>query len=262
MSGGEALAKCLAERLESPLLGREILVEAAADLGVSEDMLTQKVWKGPGIWDRLSSDRRLYIVGVQAALAEHALGGDLVYHGHAGHLLLRSIPRVLRVRLIAPLASRVKALMESRQMSEAAAADYIEHVDAERVRWTKFIYGEDWSNPAIYDAVINLEKISLATACDLLAEASRRPEFAVDAGTREALADFLLSCKVKVALAVAVETRAIDFEVTARDGTVQVSGEMPTAGILIQTIAHGNAEVTRIAESVPGVKKVVLNIRR
>ena len=58
MSGGEALAKRLADRLRYPILGREILVEAATKAGVSEEELTQKFERSPGLWDRMTSSRR------------------------------------------------------------------------------------------------------------------------------------------------------------------------------------------------------------
>lgn len=262
MSGGEALARCASEKLGYPLMGREILVEAASKLGVAEATLRKKFESSPGMWDRLTSNRRLYIIAVQAALAEHAADGNLVYHGHAGHLLLRGIPGVLRVRLIAPLAMRVRTLMERQQMNQEAATDYIRKVDVDRVRWTKFIYGMDWSDPSLYDLVINLEKMSLETACGLLCESVSRPEFTASPELGKAVADFRLGCRVKVALAANVETRNIDFEIHARDGVVEISAEMPTAGVLTSGSARADAAVAHIAEGVPGVQKTVLNLRK
>jgi len=263
MSGGEALAKCVSERLEYPLVGREILVEAASKLGVPEDTLRQKLEKSPGMWGRLVSNRRLYIIAVQATLAEHAADGNLVYHGHAGHLLLRNIPAVLRVRLIAPLEMRVRTLMDRQQMSRDAATEYIQNVDADRVRWTKFIYGMDWSDPSLYDLVINLEKMSLDTACSLIREGVSRPEFAASAETRKVLADFRLACRVRVALATNVETRNIELDIRALDGVVEISGDVPTAGVLVHaTSVRPEAAILHIAQGVAGVQKVLLNLRK
>ncbi len=81
MSGGQALAECLAGALGSPCVGREIVVEAAARLGVPQQLLSEKLEKGPSFWQRLTMERRLYVAAVQAALAEHAARGDLIYHG-------------------------------------------------------------------------------------------------------------------------------------------------------------------------------------
>jgi cytidylate kinase len=262
MSGGEALAKCLSEELKYPILGREILVEAAARLGVSEETLSQKFERSPGLWDRLSSNRRLYIIAVQATLAEHAASGNLVYHGNAGHLLLRDIAAVMRVRLIAPMEMRQRMLMGRQHLNKDAAAEYIRNVDAERIRWTKLIYGVDWCDPALYDVVINLEKVSLPTACAMVAQMVARPEFLVNDQVKKDLSDFLLGCRVKVALATNVATRNIDFEIKAGDGVVEVLGEMPNAGTLTHASTRAEVEVARVVESVSGVKKVLLNIRK
>jgi hypothetical protein len=42
---------------------------------------------------------------MQAALADHVLKGDFVYHSWAGHLLLKGVPAMLEVRTVAPTPS-------------------------------------------------------------------------------------------------------------------------------------------------------------
>jgi hypothetical protein len=84
------MAECLAEGLGYPILGREVVQEAASGLGVPASLLEEKMWERPTLWDRLSSMRRVYMVAVQAALAERAVEGNLVYHGLAGGFLLRA----------------------------------------------------------------------------------------------------------------------------------------------------------------------------
>jgi cytidylate kinase len=199
MSGGEALAGRLAEKLGYPSVGREVIVAAAEKLGVEERFLSEKFMRSPGLWERMTSNRRLYLVAVQAALAEHAAKGDLIYHGNAGHLLLRGIRSVLRVRLIAPLDLRIRAVMESKKTGLDAAERYIRQVDEERIRWTKFIYGVDWTDPFLYDLSVNLERMSMDTACLVIAEAVRQPEFATTREVEKELSDFLLACRVKLA---------------------------------------------------------------
>ena len=108
-SGGVAFADCLAKSLGYPALAREVLVKAAEKLGVPEESLRGKIEQSAGFWERLTSDRRIYIVSLQSALADACVSGDLVYHGNAGHLLLKGLPSVLRVRLIAPMPMRIRA---------------------------------------------------------------------------------------------------------------------------------------------------------
>ncbi len=75
-SGGHAMAECLAEHLRYPLVAREVVQEAASDLGVSEADLSRGMERTPRLWNRQSSERRLYIAAVQAALAEHVAAGE------------------------------------------------------------------------------------------------------------------------------------------------------------------------------------------
>jgi cytidylate kinase len=262
MSGGEALASCLGKMLSYPTVGREVLVAAAEKMGISEEQLTQKMMRGPGLWERMTSNRRQYVVAVQAALAEHIVSGDLVYHGHAGHLLLQKIPTVLRVRLIAPLEMRVRAVMEKQQLNRDAAVDYIQNIDEDRVRWTKFIYGADWRDPALYDLVINLERMSVCAACAMIVEVLKQPEFATTDALKTLLVDFRLACRVKLALSSNIQTRDAEFEVTAADGAIEISGELPRAGMLTRVSERDEGEIRRTAEAVEGVKAVFLNLRK
>jgi cytidylate kinase len=262
MSGGEALATCLSGTLGYPMVGREVLVAAAEKLGVTEEQLTRKMVRSPGLWDRMTSNRRTYVTAVQAALAEQSAAGDLVYHGHAGHLLLKDIPCVLRVRLIAPLEMRLRALMEKQHLNREAAVGYIEDIDEDRVRWTKFIYGVDWRDPTLYDLVINLEKMSVSSACAMIAAVVKLEEFSLTDAVKKRLRDFQLACRVKLALAANIQTRDVDFAVTADAGAVEVTGDLPRAGMLTRASERDEGEVLRTAEAVEGVKNVFLNLHK
>jgi cytidylate kinase len=262
MSGGEALAKCLSTALSYPILGRDVLVAAAKKLDISEEILTQKIVRGPGVWESLTSNRRLYVVAVQAALAEHLAKGNLVYHGHAGHLLLKGLPTVLRVRLIAPLEMRVRSVMERQRLNREAAVEYITRVDHERIRWTQFIYGVDWSDPSLYDLVINLEHMSMQTACATIATVVGQPEFALIDTARKAIGDFQLACRVKLALATNALTRELDLELRADDGTIEISAEVPKVGLLTHTSSRDEREILRVVQGVDGVKQVYLDLHK
>ena len=262
MSGGEALAGRLAEKLGYPSVGREVIVAAAEKLGVDEQFLSEKFMRSPSLWERMTSNRRFYLVAVQAALVEHAAKGDLIYHGNAGHLLLRGIPSVFRVRLIAPLDFRIRAVMERQKTGRDAAESYIRRVDEERVRWTRFIYGVDWTDPSLYDLAVNLERMSMDTACLMIAEAVRQPEFAMTQEVKKELRDFLLACRVHLALATNPQTRHFELEVTASDGDVEITGVLPAAYKLGVASTRDEDEIRRTAQSVGGVKSARLSAQR
>jgi cytidylate kinase len=260
MSGGKALAECLAATLGCSCIAREVLVEGAAKLGVSEEFLRERLERAPGLWERLTAERKTYALATQAALAEQVARGEAVYHGLAGHLLLREIPEVLRVRLIAPLEIRVKALMEQKGMTREDAEQFIAQVDSHRVRWTRLMYDADIEDPRLYDLVLNLEKISIGSACEVVLAMARRPEFAIDEAARARLGDFVLTCRVRLALAVQPATRGLDLEVTARSGTVTLTGKVPTPDMLTHASERWVKELRQVVEGVAGVKRVVLDV--
>ena len=261
MSGGQALASCVAAAVKAPCIGRELVIEAAAKLGVSEEVLNQKLERSPGLWERMTHERRIYVTALQAALAEHVAGGNLVYHGFADHLLLPGVPAVLRVRLIAPLATRVRAVMSQHKLSLDAAERYIGEVDEDRGRWAKFIYGVNLSDPALYDITLNLDTMNLESACAVVTEIARRPEFTVTREVLDRLADFALGCRVKVALATNPATRSLDLDVTAKGGAVTVGGEVPEAAMITHVSTRWERELRSVVEGVTGVKGVELQIR-
>ena len=195
LSGGRAVAECLAEQLGSRCLAREILRRAAGKLGASEEVVQAKFETTPGLWARVSRERERYVLAVQTALVEACLEGNLVYHGLAGQFLLRGLPGVLRVRLISPLEKRVRALQETqRRMTTKAAEDFIRNVDQDRRRWVKVTYGADVEDPSLYDLTVNLRSLSVDSACAAIAEATEQPEYAVTEGVRAELASFAADC--------------------------------------------------------------------
>jgi len=255
-SGGQALAECLAGCLGYPIVGREILQVAAADLGVSEQDLTSRFERAPRLWDRHAATRRVYIVAVQAALAEHLVGGNVVYHGLAGQFLLRGLPAVLRTRLIAPIDMRVAVLMQSEGMDRQAAETHIRDVDAARARWVKMMYGEHIEDPALYDVVVNLTTASIPSACALLTATVAQPGFTVTDDVQVTLERFRLGCRVKRALVTEPDTRGFPLDVEVHDGVVEISGSAP-----LLTTGETGDRIAQIARAVPGVRQVHLKLQ-
>jgi len=199
LSGGRKTAECLAEMLGYPSVGREILQEAAEKLGVSAQDLSEKLEAPPTLFARLTQERKKYLLAVQTVLAEYGLNGNLVYHGLAGQFLLRDLPGVLAVRLIAPLEMRIQALLSAHhRMSRKAAEEFILNVDDERSRWVKLMYDSDVDDSSLYDLTVNLESISLETACLVIAEAAKQPQFEVTSDVKRRLADFAKECRQRL----------------------------------------------------------------
>jgi len=224
-SSGEALAQCLAGKLGYRCVDRDVIVERAAARGVSQDELRDALARPPTFLERFQHKKYVYLALIQAALAEEVRTGKAVYHGHAGHLLLKAGRYLLRVRIIAPLELRVRKAQERLKFSRGEALAYIEKVDQDRRKWTHYLYGVDWGDPALYDAVLNLENMEIAEACESLAILVRRRCFELSPEDQAAMNDFALASRVRADLALNPSTSHLEFQVTAIGGAVKVGGK-------------------------------------
>ena len=247
-SGGEEMANRLGAMLGYRVYGREVITDAAARYGVSETELARVMEEGPGLWDRFLHDRILYLAFVREALCERVRDDRVVYHGHAGHLLLRGVRHVMRVRLIAPVGYRVEQVMRRRGLDRAGAERHVERVDRERVKWTRFLYGVDWHDPSLYDLVINLEHVDIEGACAAVSAAISRPRFQPDEESRRAFADLLLESRVRAALAANPGTAHAEGEGRAAGDRVEVEGKLDDPRLVDLVVAG--------ARAVEGVREV------
>ncbi len=266
MSGGMLFAERLAEELGYKCLSRETVVQEAEHLMLPKKCHAEDLKAATRVWERLTTDRHLYFAAVQSSLANAVTAGDVVYHGHSGHLLLKGVPGVLKVRLIAPLPMRIKTVMERQGLSYTAARDYIHEVDEERVRWTKFVYGADWEDPGNYDLVINLADISMEIACAMVAGIARLEPYRNTEAVKKSLRDFALACRVRLALVICAEAkginpRSISFSATADDGKVKLLVEMGGGGFTVKRKEPLEKEIWSVAEAVEGVKQVEVEMR-
>jgi cytidylate kinase len=262
-SGGEALAHCLTKKSGFPAVGVEVIKEAATLYGISESEISQQLKQGPKVWERLLGEkRRLYLIALQSAMAERAVKGDFIYHGLAGHFLLHGVPNVFKVRLVAPLSYRIKIEMAKKNITEEVAKEYIEKVDERRKQWTKFFYHVDWTDPFLYDMVINLENLSIDTTCGMIMHALDQPEFQSSPEKKQAIEDFALSCQLKAKIALNERTRGIELDVEVKDSNVRIQGKLyTTVGMFATGLRQTEAEIGTIAKSVPGVKDVKVDLQ-
>jgi cytidylate kinase len=235
LSGGRSLAQCLGANLGYRVVSREDLVEEGARrYGIDEKTLQKGLEEAPRFWDRFRVDRRIYVSVAQATLCHLVQSDDVVYHGHAGHLLLRGVGHVLRVRIIMPMNQRIPLAVREHGLAEGAAEGFIKKRDEERASWTRFLYGIDWLDPVLYDMTLNLEKFTIEAACALIATMVERQEFEVTDENRQELADLELASHThaKLFLNPKIAAAAAKIDVKARDGVVHLSGILPGDALL------------------------------
>ena len=257
--GGQAVADMIAQELGCPCIGREALMGEALNLTSATGGPMEDPSQISALWDRLSWDRGTYLSALQAALASHAVSGNLVYHGLAGHLLLRHIPRILRVRIIAPLEARIEIVARKENVGREEAEAYIRKVDEEWRRWTRFVFDVDWHDPSLYDLVVNLEKLDVGGACATILEAVKRPEFEITDEIREQIQDLALASRVKLVLAMVPASMDMKLEVSAKRGEVMLKGQAP-ADLPPYVIARAEGFLAAVVGQTQGVLSVAMDL--
>jgi cytidylate kinase len=250
-SGGKMLAECLSESLGYRCVDREVIVERAAARGVSQEELRDALEKPPTFLERFQHKKYLYLVLIQSALTAEVRTGGAVYHGNAGHLLLRGGPNVLRVRIIAPIEFRLAMAQQRLKLGRAEAMEHIHKMDQQRSKWTQYLYGVDWRDAANYDIVLNLEFMNICEACETVSTLARQKCFEFTPARQGEMDDFDLGCRVRTELALDPATSHLEFEVRAKQGVVGVRGALSNTREI--------SEVRRIASAVSGVTAVNLD---
>lgn len=244
------LAECLSRRLGYRCIDRDVLVERAAAQRVSQQELRTALEEPPTVPGRFNHKRYIYLALIQAALMEEVRTGQAIYHGLAGHLLLRGAPGLLRLRIIAPMDFRIRMAQDRLKLGRTEAVAHIEKMDRDRRQWTQFLYGVDWGDPSLYHLVINLEDISIDQTClVVISMLEQRGGFEFSPECQAAMNDLALASRVRAELALNPFTSNLEVEVVASGGSVSIRGE------LFEQLE----EVQRVVCAVPGVMGLAID---
>jgi cytidylate kinase len=253
-SRGKEIAENVARSLGYECIAREALLEASEQFHTPDMKLVRAIHDAPSILDRFRYGKERYVAYIRAALARHVQKDNVVYHGLAGHFLLKGVSHVLKVRIIADLDNRVMLEMEREHISRKEALRILKKDDEQRRKWSQHLYGIDTRDPSLYDLVLHIRKITVDDAVDIICHTARREHFRTTPQSQKAMDDLLLACEVKACL--------MDLK-----PDIKVSADTDTGIVLVKTQApllqeeHLIHEMKRIAETVPGVKAVHVNVR-
>jgi len=220
---GKEIAEKVARKLGYGCIAREAVIDASKALNVPEFKLVRALHDAPSLLDGLTYGREKFIAHYQVAFLEHLLQDNVVYHGLAGHFLLRNVSHALKVRIIADIADRIQWEMERESISEKEATRILRNDDEERRKWSLHIYGVDTNDSSLYDLIINLRRLSVEDAVDIICHAVKLDHFKTTPASQEVFKNMLLAARVKTAIL----DYAPDAKVHAENGIVYVQTSAP-----------------------------------
>jgi cytidylate kinase len=217
-SRGKEVAEKLAAVLGYKCLSRDILLKASQQFDIPEIKLIRAIHDAPSVFDRFTFGKERYMAYIRSALLQQVQKDNVVYHGLAGHYFLKGIPHVLKVRILADFADRVREEMRRENISEKEAADILKKDDNERRKWGLQLHGIDTWDANLYDLVVHVQTLCVDDAVDLIRCAATLPCFQTTPESQKLLDDLVLAAQVRAAL-------SEDFPmvtVAAKDGAVLV----------------------------------------
>lgn len=255
LSASSLLAEQVAEKLHWQVVSREDVLKAAEEYGIKETGLGELsfIEQSPRLLDKVSDRKRHYLVCFQAALLDFALKGDFVYNGHLAQFLLSKVPSVVRVLLTAPDEFRISSVMKESGKTRDEAVAHIKLIDERRRKWSQFLYGVNWKDPSYYDLVLNVERVSIELAADILADVVHSKDFESGKESQRVVNDLHFATLARVYLQQSPRTRGTDVEIEAdsANGLLTVRGDCPRVGS-----GMWESDIRAVLSKLQGVKTI------
>ena len=177
-SQGSQIAQAVGAKLGWPVYDQELLDLIAQDRGLHVRLL-QSLDERHVSWleeclESFGSERPIGSGLYLHELLEQL--GALGRHGHcvivgrgAAHVL--PAETTLRVRIVAPRATRIATIQEQKGCSPEEAARWVDDTDRERLRFIKDYFRKDAAEPSQYDVLLNSDRFSVPQCAELIVQA-------------------------------------------------------------------------------------------
>lgn len=231
------------------------LAERVADKMHVKKSLLQRLREGKAsMFEKLATSKTEIAVFTAEEVLSLASRGDVLIRGWGSTLILRPVPHVVTVRVCAPMAARIRSLMERLDTDdEDFIRDEIERSDAAHAAAMHARFNVRWGDPLLYDLTLNTDRVSIAACVEHVVALTRSPEFAETEASRSKLANLALEAKVRAAFMSHPDTEHVGVNVSVEVDRVLLRG-------MVQDEAERKAAVD-VAHKVPGVKHVHSELR-
>jgi cytidylate kinase len=186
-AGGKTLGKRVAETLGYTFADEDIIQMIAEKAKVSPGWV-ESVEKEAGgrlsrIVNRMVSkplvdkvlkdergyiDEQIYIDYLVILINQMAEEDDVVFLDRGSQYILNDLPEAYHVLMINTLENRIKFMMDHYDMSAKRAAQVVKNEERRRINLYRKIGKQDYDQPELYHLVINMARIDLDGAAELI----------------------------------------------------------------------------------------------
>ncbi len=248
------IAVALADELGLTTLQHEVADKVAEKMHVSRSLINRLRTGKAGTIERLRSDRTAMALYSAEEVLDAAAKGNVVIRGWGATQLLRPVPHIPCIRIMRPFDQRVKWLMDEIDTDDRSVAEAeIRRSDEANATRMQDQFGVTWNEPVLFDAVLNTDRMSVASCVQVIGTLLARPEFAETPESRALLHGLALSARVRATLRAHEETHGVDITIDSSDGRVTLSG--------IVASDDEKSSATQVSAGVAGVQSVDNQLR-
>jgi cytidylate kinase len=103
-----------------------------------------------------------------------AVAGNVVIVGRGSNILTAGMSHVLHVRLVGPIAQRIRHCEEYYHYTHAQAAEFVHKTDRARARYVRRHFKADIDDPLKYHLTINTGSVSFTETARIIGDAALR----------------------------------------------------------------------------------------
>ena len=186
-AGGITLGKMIAEKFGYIFADTEIIKMVAEMANVSTNFVETVEKEAGGKFSKFISktvskplvgrilkdergyiDEEIYLDYLVLIIAQMADDGDVVILGRGSQYILNDHPDAYHILLIDTFENRVRFMQKNYDLSKGRATQVVKNEDKRRLNLYKKLGKSDYDNPDLYHLVLNLSKISLQQALQLV----------------------------------------------------------------------------------------------
>ena len=186
-AGGKTLGKMIADKFGYTFADSEIIKMVAEMANVSTHFVEtvekeaggkfskfiQKTVSKPLV-DRVLKDERgyideeIYLDYLVLIISQMADDGDVVILGRGSQYILNDHPDAYHILLIDEFENRVQFMMANYELSKSRATQVVRSEDKRRKNLYQKLRKSDYDNPFLYHLVLNMSKVNLEQALQLV----------------------------------------------------------------------------------------------
>jgi cytidylate kinase len=192
-SHGSEVAAGVAATLGLEIINSEIVVpHVAGSLGMEQSAVQRYLDGKASLFDRWQVDTRKLSLHTLDQILNLTLKDNVLIRGWGAAALFQGISGVFCVRVCAPMAERVRVMMERLGVSDAAAIQQeIERFDAGHSGAMRAAFNFDWNDALMYHIVLNSARLAVEDCVKAVCDLARHQGSQDDSETKSALAERL-----------------------------------------------------------------------